>query len=183
MDEQNENRLTDVETAPQRHGTELAVIVDPPRAVLFLAGFLFMLFIAVSLVVYHIIPASLLFFVLALLCAHSMAIYGATVRLDATGVSKSFFGLFRRTIRWEEAVEAGSAGSRVFTKGKPTKVGTLYLYVSSEKMDDNARFVMMLKWPQLGGPILMRYTVKRVAALESWWKDELVQYNTGRMLE
>ena len=181
MNEDRRNSSAGEKAAAQQHGLSYSWIVEPVRAVVSLVGVLFLLALSVSMIVYKLVAAGLLFLALAVFAAHSLAAYGATVRVDDKGVSKSFLGLFRRSLRWEEIGEVGMAGSRVFTHGRPTKVGTLYLYVSPKQLDDDRRFAMMLKWPDLSS-ILMRYTVKRVAALQNWWVEELVQYNTGRLM-
>ena len=156
-------------------------IADPLKAGICLFAFVFLTIVAATMAAIGRVVSGVIFFAVALGFLYVLTYYGAVLRVDEKGVRKSFLGLFRRSLRWEEIREMGVAGTRIFHRGNKNRAGTLYLYFASEEMDDDARFGMMLKWPQ-HDRIFLRFSHKRFAALQVWRPEAAVRYNVGKLV-
>lgn len=102
----------------------------------------------------------------------------AQVGFDNEGVYELFFGKCVRRMPWDAVQEAGVCGTKVFHKKNSKKTGRLYLYFSSDLLDDQKRFDMILKWPPRK-QIYLQYMYDRVEALRRVWDGKLELYNEG----
>ena len=156
-------------------------VADPLKAGICLASWAFLMAVAVELAVMDRNWSALVFFIISLGFLYVLSIYGALVHVEAEGLRKSFFGLWKAKLRSEEIGEMGVAGTRIFHRGNPNRAGTIYIYFSDAPMTDEERFGMMLKWPPRNR-IFLRFSHKRFAALQVWREDPAVKYNIGKLV-
>ncbi len=115
--------------------------------------------------------------ILALFYAGICAAYAASVRIDAQGISQRILFFPRKFYSWDSLREVGIFGSNVLRPEKKGKIGTLYIYVSTEEMDDDARFKTFLKWPI---PLIhFVYTPRALEIVQYYWDGKIETYHTG----
>lgn len=106
--------------------------------------------------------------------------YGSVVKVGKDGVSLSFLGIKRRFISWKNMAEVDVIGSKVLNRNNTKKCGTLYLIFSPEKLDDEKRFDMMLKWPPKD-KIYLKFTKDRLMDLQWFYSNPVEKYNIGML--
>ena len=85
---------------------------------------------------------------------------------------------FRAT--WNEIAEVDVIGSKVLNRNNTKKCGTLYLIFSPEKLDDDKRFDMMIKWPPKD-KIYLKFTKDRLMDLQWFYSKPVEKYNIGML--
>ncbi|MCQ2557840.1 MAG: hypothetical protein MJ135_01860 [Oscillospiraceae bacterium] len=104
---------------------------------------------------------------------------GAKVKVDEKGVTKSLLGKELMHQSWSEIGEVGAVGLKVFQKDvREVRPGTIYMYFSPEKLNNQKRFELALKFPPKN-MIYMRYDKERDKVVQSIWPDRIIGYNTG----
>lgn len=122
----------------------------------------------------------LAFVLLAALFGWIAAQNAAVIVLDQTGVTKTLLGRRVSHMDWNQVREAGVCGTNPLNKGRPEKTGRLYIYCSAERLDEDSRYAMILKWPPPDDrQLCFTYDPQRLEALRLWWTEELEEYNTG----
>lgn len=157
---------------------KVSFIVNPLLSAACISVVLLCSVVAVILVSLRDYVASVIFAVIAAVYFIVGINYFSFVSFSEHGVLLSFLGIKRRFFTWDEISEAGVAGSKLFNKDNKKKVGTLYLYFSKEKMTENERFNMMLKFPPKN-KIYLCYTEKRLKAIRWFFDGKLAYFNIG----
>ena len=103
---------------------------------------------------------------------------GATIHVDEAGIYKSIFGFVTVQWKWEEIHELGVCGTRVFNIHHPEKTGSLYIYFSRNKMNEQERFDMIFKWPPRD-KVYFVYNKKHLKALQMLSDGKIEAYNVG----
>lgn len=107
---------------------------------------------------------------------------GAIIVMDNVGISKTLLGMTLHHMDWADIAEIGVCGTNPLNKGKPEKSGRLYIYYSSQKLDDKARYAMILKWPpKAREQLYFIYEPRRLNALRLLWEGEVEEYNVGSL--
>ncbi len=145
-----------------------------------LAFGLLLLTMAVVMIVIGRIGSAVIFFLMATAFLAVATGNGMTVSFQEEGVVRSLLGIRLSTLKWEEVREVGVCGNRPFHKKGSDRVGSHYLYFSREKMTEDQRFEMILKWPPRRQVYLL-FSQERAAAAQIWWKHPLVFYNSGKL--
>lgn len=110
-----------------------------------------------------------------LLCGlygYAAALNGVQIEIHADGIRRRFLCFPARETSWREIREVGVCGSKLW-RGP----GTLYLYLSTERLTEEERFRMVLRWPPK--QIWLRYKADRLNALLPFWTEKIVLYNAG----
>lgn len=160
---------------------KVSFIVNPLISAACIAVVLLCAIVAVILTNLKDFIAALVFFIVAVIYFIVGINYFSFVSFDKNGVTLSVLGIKRRFFTWNEIAEAGVAGSKIFNKEKKKKTGTLYLYFSKEKMTENERFDMMLKFPPKD-KIYLCYTEKRLKDIRWFFDGKLAYFNIGDMV-
>ena len=124
------------------------------------------------------LPA-LIFFALSILYFLVALHNGAIVRVDQNGVSRRFpkKGL---SMSWESIREVGIVGLRILNSKGKRYTGTRYIYFSTKTLTEDDRFQLCLEWPPKD-ILFIRFSYKRIAAVQMIWEKEIVMYNTGNL--
>lgn len=122
--------------------------------------------------------AALVLLVIALLFSPIFVLYGSSLVLDEQGVHRRFCGMETACLSWAQIRETGVVGLKVFNNNDPKKTGTRYIYFSREKLSDQERFAMALKWPPKE-KLYLRYTKERLDIVQSYWSNTIETYNAG----
>ena len=104
--------------------------------------------------------------------------YCSVLLTDENGVQKSTFGFKSKVLPWTEITDVCVCGTRLFKSSKSDNVGSLYLVFSTEKMDDDKLFEMMLKWPPRD-KYYMLYNECRLTNVQSYYYGKISTYNIG----
>lgn len=140
----------------------------------------FLLTIAVTLAVMKRPLSAVIFFLLSLPFFFLMYRYGSTVCITDEGISLSFLGKERMKMKWDEIGEIAVCGQKIFNAGNKKKTGTLYIIVSREKLDDERRFDMMLKWPPKER-IYFRFSREGLFDIQLHYTTPVEKYNIGML--
>ncbi len=106
---------------------------------------------------------------------------GATIQVNESGIKYCLFGLYRTSLSWSQISEVGLVGINPFNKRKPEKTGALYIYFSKEKLCEEDRFNLILKWP----PYKLMYvshTPERLEVIQAYWSNTIETYNIGNLM-
>lgn len=122
--------------------------------------------------------SALVFFGISLLFFKVSATTGAKITIDPETITRSLFGRVTESFRWDEVVEVGVAGSRIFPKGNPNKSGALYIYFSKTELTDDERFQMMLNWPPKD-KLYLAHDKDRMDFIQVLYGKKIQKYNTG----
>ncbi len=125
------------------------------------------------------VPA-VIFIVLGVVYTVAALINGAVVHVDEKGINKSVFGIVTMIFKWEEVNEIGICGTNAFNKHHPNKVGTLYIYISRNELDEQERFDMIFKWPPKD-KIYLVYNKKHLEAIQMLSENKIEAYNVGNL--
>ncbi|MCC8121406.1 MAG: hypothetical protein LIO42_05405 [Oscillospiraceae bacterium] len=124
--------------------------------------------------------------ILAVLCFLLGAVYGwvflqnaCRIQLGEETVERRLFGRPLKCLTWTQVGEVGVVGLKLFGPNKK-RVGTRYIYFAPEKMTEEQRFNMCLKWPPKEG-VYMRFSPQRLQAVKERWKIPLAQCNAGEI--
>lgn len=107
------------------------------------------------------------------------AMYGAVVHIDANGISRKVLFRPKESYAWKELREVGVFGSRILKRETSNKVGTLYLYVSTQAMTEEERFNMVLRWPVR--QIHFVYSPRSLELVQYYWNQKIETFNTGSL--
>ena len=125
-------------------------------------------------------PFSAVFFAGVALLFFFTALYnGMCIAVGRDGIQLSAFGIKRRFLSWNNIKEIGVFGNRLFNANK-NRVGTLYIYFSTQPLTDEDRFQMILRWPPKN-EIVLQYSKERMDAIQLIWSSEIQTYNTGNL--
>ena len=139
-------------------------------------SFLFIISITM-LIEGRLLPAAL-FFAIGINFFYEMVRNGKVVSFEKTGISKKLLGKKCTGLNWENVVEVGVVGTKVFNQKKPEKTGRLYLYASDKKLSDEERFDMILNWPPRN-LIYTLYQDDKIECLRMVWSGKIETYNVG----
>lgn len=118
-----------------------------------------------------------IFGILFCLFVYVAAENGILICISEQGIFEKGIRRGKRKLPWREIHEIGICGTKVFGKYEKVKnFGTLYIYFSEKKMDDNERFGMILRWPP-SNKNYMLYSKKRLMAVQRFWGGEIGLYN------
>lgn len=140
----------------------------------------FLVTIAVTLVVMARPVSAIIFFLLSLPFFLLIYRYGSTVCITEEGISLSFLGKERKSMKWDEIGEIAVCGQKIFNAGNKKKTGTLYIIVSREQLDDGERFDMMLKWPPRER-IYFRFSREGLFEIQLHYTTPVEKYNIGML--
>jgi hypothetical protein len=156
-------------------------IVNPFKGIIaIIFAFIFFISGGAMFSIYQPLPA-VLFITIGIVYTISAVMNGTVVHVDKKGINKSVFGIVTMMFQWEEINELGVCGTNVFHKHHPKKTGTLYIYISKNKLDEQERFDMILKWPPKD-KIYFVYTKKHLEAIQLLSKCKIKTYNTGNLM-
>lgn len=119
-----------------------------------------------------------IFGVMAVVFLCTAVYFGNVISVDHNGIRKYVLGIPLKHILWSEIEEIGICGTKVFNKGNPKKVGTIYIYFSTRKLDENAHFKMILEWPPKDMYFVL-YNQARLTAIQTLWSSRIETYNVG----
>ncbi len=124
-------------------------------------------------------PAGIVFFcILGVVYFIIAMVSGAIVSFGETGITKKVLGQVVVDKNWTEVKEIGVCGTKVFNLRHPEKTGVKYIYISFEKLDEDSRFEMVLKWPPKD-KIYFVYTKQRLEAIQMISGMKIETYNTN----
>ena len=159
-------------------------MVDPIKFIVNAVAALFLLFFTViallekSWILFAVFLASFSGFLF-------MAIgYGASIEIGKDSLTRRYpIPFFPRTkLKRNEVAEVGVMGTSPFYKGekwRKSRTGTIYLYFSKEKLTNNDRRELCLRWkPQI---IRLRYSKDRAFQVQVFWDSELKKYHIGKL--
>lgn len=106
--------------------------------------------------------------------------YGSRVYINNEGVTLKFLNKERKRITWEETKEISVCGQRVLNHLNKKKCGTLYITLSTEKMNDDERFEMMLKWPPRD-KIYFKFSKEALFNIQLHYTTPVEKYNIGML--
>lgn len=135
-------------------------------------------FLAVLMLFLREYIGTILFLLIAVLFAAVSVLYGTTVTLDKAGVSRSFGPFHKKEISWEDIVEVGVVGVKIFNNNDPKHTGSRYIYFSPYQLDEAARFKLAMEWPPRK-MLYMAYSKKRIQAVQFLWNRPIKSYNAG----
>lgn len=133
---------------------------------------------------------SILFFlmrlwILAVIALAGMVLYvfitaknGSRVHVTNESLEVRLLWNTLQSVSWNEIREVGVCGTKVLKPAGSKWSGAKYIYFSKEKMDDDDRFDMCLKWPSKD-MIYFRFNYKRIKKIVRIWGPDIVLYNTG----
>ena len=159
-------------------------MVDPIKFIVNAVAALFLLFFTIvsvlekSWILFAVFLASFLGFLF-------MAIgYGARIEFSRDSLIRKYpVPFFPGTkMNKNEIAEVGVMGTSPFYKGekwRKSRTGTIYLYFSKEKLTNNDRHELCLRWkPQI---IRLRYSKDRAFQVQTFWDSELKKYHIGKL--
>lgn len=153
----------------------MSFIVNKTKTILSSFMVLFMGGFGIYYLIRSMYPEAPVFLIVAAIFAYLFFQNASTITVTDTAVTRSFFGLAKKTVPWSEIKELGLIGENVFNR-KKSKTGHKYIYFSPEKMNEKQRFDMIVKWP----PKKMLYVEYQEKTLEytmTIWGKELKSYN------
>lgn len=153
------------------------VMVNRTMAVL--QAFFFLMFLIAALALYAVKSwvGGTLFLAMAFLYLLLAAMYSAVVRIDAEGISRKVWFLPPESYSWKEVQEVGVFGSKALKQRNSKKVGTLYFYFSTQRMTEDERFAMILKWPTR--KIHFLFDRRSLEIIQYYWDREIDTCNIG----
>jgi len=104
---------------------------------------------------------------------------GSLIHVDGNHVYRVFPG-GGTSLGWSEIQETGIVGLKVFGREGRKYTGTKYIYFSDHRLTEKELFDMCLKWPPKD-MLYMRFSHKRIAAVQRYWAEEVTLYNTGNL--
>lgn len=120
-------------------------------------------------------PEGPFFLIIAAVFAFLFYKNASTVSVSPDSVCRSFFGLGKKEVSWDDIKEVGLIGENVFSR-KKTRTGHKYIYFSPKEMTKKQRFDMIVKWPPKK-MIYVEYQEKGLEYIMSVWGKELKTYN------
>lgn len=120
-------------------------------------------------------PEGPVFLIIAAVFAFLFYKNASTVSVSPDSVCRSFFGLGKKEVSWDDIKEVGLIGENVFSR-KKTRTGHKYIYFSPKEMTKKQRFDMIVKWPPKK-MIYVEYQEKGLEYIMSIWGKELKTYN------
>ena len=124
------------------------------------------------------IVSALIFFLIGIVFLAVAARNGIVVDIQPEGVYRRFLGHQISFLSWDKVQEVGVCGIQPFHPKNENKVGTLYIYISEEKLDDKKRFDMVLQWPPRG-KVYMVNDQDRLNIVQLRWSRKIHCFNTG----
>lgn len=123
--------------------------------------------------------SALVFAAVALLFFFPACRYSSRIAVTEEGIRRTLLGKTTAFWRWEEIAEVGVIGTNVLSKAQK-KTGTLYIYISRQKMTEESRFDMILKWPPKEQLFLL-YTREGLDAIQLHFSSRIETSNTGTL--
>lgn len=157
---------------------ESRFIVNPFQLVVSLSTTVLSAVLAVTTFLLKGTTVSIIFTLITLLFLMISLSHGSVISIGPDGISRSVLGKVIKTLRWDQIVEVGVAGSKVFRQVNKKKTGTLYIYFSEKAMTEDERFQMMFNWPPKN-KIYLQYKKPRIESIRAFWKKPVTRYNTG----
>ena len=154
--------------------------VNTAMFVLSIVYSVFLVTISVTLAVMARPLSAVIFFLIALPFFFLTYRYGSTVRITDEGISLCFLKKERMKMKWNEIGEITVCGQKIFNAGNKKKCGTLYIIISREKLDDDKRFNMMLKWPPRDR-IYFRFSKEGLFNIQLHYTTPVEKYNIGML--
>lgn len=139
---------------------------------------LFLLAIAIATIYIKRYVSSLIFFLISLPFFFLIYRYGSRVYINDEGITLKFFKKEIRKMRWDEMREVSVCGQRVLNHNNKKKCGTLYIIFSKEKLDEEKRFDMMLKWPPKE-KIYFKFSKEALFNIQLHYTAPVEKYNIG----
>lgn len=156
------------------------ITVDPVKCVLLALFAGCFLISALALMTVGSRIAALLCLALAFVYLAGAAANAAVVHVDEQGISRRLLWFPPKSYRWDELHEVGVFGTKLFNRRDPSKVGTLYLYVSKEPLTDDQRFNMVLRWHFK--QIYFAFQPSLLTLIRRFWGGKIVGYNVGDLV-
>ena len=119
-----------------------------------------------------------MFLLVSLLFGGIAVMYGAVITINNDEIRMSFWGIPMRENNWRDIKEVGVIGTNIFRAEKGKNVGNRYIYFSTERLDEDERFKMAMKWPPRK-MIYLFYTRERMGQIQLIWDNEITSYNAG----
>ncbi len=104
---------------------------------------------------------------------------GMNLSITECEIQQSLLGRKIRVYKKSEIREIGVVGLKLF--GKSRNCGVKYIYISKEKMTENERFQMCLKWPPRD-KMYMTWDATRLSDIQMFWNGKIETYNTGDLM-
>lgn len=119
-----------------------------------------------------------MFLLVALLFGGIAVMYGAVININNDKIRVNFWGIAMRENTWREIKEVGVIGTNIFRAEKGKYAGNRYIYFSTERLDEDERFNLAMKWPPRKMTFLF-YTRERMDQIQMIWDNEISSYNAG----
>lgn len=104
---------------------------------------------------------------------------GAAVQIGPEGISRRILWFTPKCYYWDQLEEIGVFGTKLFHRQNSDKVGTLYMYASTEAMTEEQRFRMVLRWPPK--QIYFAFNASHLELIRCFWTKDIVGYNVGEL--
>ncbi len=105
---------------------------------------------------------------------------GAVIHVNEAGIYKSILGFVTVQWKWGEIHEMGVCGTKVFNIHHTEKVGSLYIYLSRNTLNEQERFDMIFNWPPKD-KVYFVYNKKYLKALQMLSEGKIETYNVGNL--
>lgn len=155
-------------------------VVNSLKCVIAAASSIFFFLMAAVMMPMHRPRSAAVFLLLGIIFACAGAVNGTVIRLDEGGVNQVRMGKKLRAWTWGQVAEIGVCGTKVFNRRNPEKTGTLYIYLSQERLSDEERFDMILKWPPRDKMYFV-YSKERLEEIQAISGAGIESYNTGEL--
>ena len=141
---------------------------------------LFLIAMIVSFAVKRMVEGIIVSSVLAVIFLVIAAKGFSRIRLSEEGIETISVIGRRKITRWENVMEVGVIGTKVFPKASEDKRGRKFLYFSPKELDEDARFQLALKWP----PSIpyTSYSKEKLETTALIWKKPISYYNTPDLI-
>lgn len=123
--------------------------------------------------------SAIIFFAIAFLFLIVSFSSGAIITINESGIHRFILGKCTKSLTWNSISEIGVAGSKVLNQKNKNHTGTLYIYISEQRMTEEELFQMMLRWPSK--KLFLQYTKTRMDSIQLYWSDKIATYNTGNL--
>ena len=120
--------------------------------------------------------SAVIFFLLFLLFLYKAVSNGSRIVIDEKKAYKRIAGVKTQELSWGMVREIGVCNTKVFKGLLPFIEGFLYIYISSEEMNEQERFDMILKWPPKKNYYFV-YSEQRLTSIQSVWNSKITIYN------
>ena len=159
---------------------EHRIMADPEKFIAALATCAVCGFLAFKAFQQNATPLAVFFTLVCAVFLYIMFLYGSTLRVNSEGIRKEFLFIPLKTVSWDDIVEVGVLGTKIFNGGAyKKKPGRRYIYFSEKELDGDTRFKMALEWPPLNGELFCIFTKDNYHHIEMQWGGTIEKYNAG----